>query len=129
MGRFVSAVERYAGQNGKFFHKSVQQFPFVGDVLAECGVACGTGGGEGENCGGGLGAASQVAFLTAAEEQGRERLQPGGDIQCAGTLGAVNLVCGDRDQIGAQCLGQEGNLQKTLDRIGVKHSVGAELVS
>ena len=86
------------------------------------------GGGEAENGGRSLGAAAQAAFLTAAQQQSREGLEPGANVQCTGTLRAVNLVGRNGNQIRTQGFGGKGNLQKALNRIRMENGIGTDLV-
>ena len=64
----------------------------------------------------------------AAVDQGREGFEPGGDVQRSGTLGAMNFVAGNGNQVRPQGFGLEGNFQEALDGIRVKNGVGAEPV-
>ena len=94
MGRFVAAVDDDTVQIAQFFHKTVQQRLFSGDIFPESFGYLGAGGGEAENAGGAFGAASETTFLTAAQEQGWEGSEPGADVQRAAALWPVDFMGG-----------------------------------
>ena len=76
--------------------------------------------GKAGDLGGGLCAGPQAALLAAAGQQRPGIPHPGADVQGAHALGAADLVAGDGDEVRPQSFGGEGDLQKTLHRVGVQ---------
>ena len=125
MGRLVSTVDLDLLKAADFFHKLGKKGAFVGDI---CRNSCGAGSAGCRKAGDGgstLSAAAVAGFLSAAVDHRREGLELRADIQCARTLGAMDLMGGNADQICPQHLGREGDLQKTLYCVGVEDGVGA----
>ena len=110
-----------SGQSGEGVRLQILHAP---DVLLPAGEAQTAGGGEGGDLSGGFGAAAQPVLLAAPQQQGFE-FQAGTDIQGADSLGGVDLVAADADQIGPQLLWREGHFQKPLDRVAVEQCGGA----
>ncbi len=78
-----------------------------------------------------FGARAEAELLAAAEHNRRNALageQPFGNVQSADALGTVQLVGADRHKVGVQAVGLiaggVGELQKTLDRVGMGDDFG-----
>ena len=81
------------------------------------------GGGQSRDLGSGLGTWAERALLSAAPEKGGEFQAPA-DILGADPFGGTDLVAAEGEQIHPQLIHSEGDLQKTLYRVGVKEDVG-----
>ena len=128
MGSLMGTVDPDALHPGDPFDGVIQKRLLPVDVDLEGGGPRGTGGGKAEDGGSSLSAGAEAVLLTAAHEVGGEGLQPRADVQRSRALGPVYLVAGNTDQVRAQGLRLEGDLQEALDRVGVEDRVGAELV-
>ena len=75
----------------------------------------------------GLSAGAQAALLSAAREQGTHRAAARADVERADALGRVELVPAEGDEVGAERVCAEGDLQKSLYCIGVQQCLRAAL--
>ena len=77
------------------------------------------GGGKAEDGRSSLGAAAVTGFLAAAQEHGGEGFQLRGDIQCAGTLGAVDFMGAYSHQVNTESGGLDGHFAESLNGIAM----------
>lgn len=83
--------------------------------------------GEARDLRGGLGARAQAALLSTAREQRTHRAAARADVKRADALGGVELVSADGNEVRAQRIRAERELQKRLYRVGVQQRLGAVL--
>ena len=101
----------------------VSKVRHTGNLLLRVGG--GAGGGKAADAGQILRAGAEIALLSAAVDEGRQR-KTRTDVERAHTLGTVDFMPRDGNQVRAERLCLEGDFQEALDGVGVKKSQRAE---